>query len=115
MAANCGSIDLTKDRVGIRVTLTAFKPRGRQQAAGAGRGGVRGDIRHRDHFDFADIGLSPTEQSDLLTDKTIIPAKRAGKVMRGYLRQFDTLAMDEVTAAGLRGAVRTLSPQTSAR
>src|SRR5438477_144646 len=48
-----------------------------------------GDIRHRDQFDFADIVLSPAEQSELLTDKTIIPAKRAAKVMRGYLARFD--------------------------
>ena len=53
-----------------------------------------GDIRHKDQFDFAHIVLSPEEQSELLTDKTIIPAKRAAKVMRGYLAQFEKLAQD---------------------
>ncbi len=38
--------------------------------------------------------LSPEEQSELLTDKTIVPAKRAAKVMRGYLAQFEKLAQD---------------------
>jgi hypothetical protein len=53
-----------------------------------------GDIRHKDQFKFADIVLSPEEESELLTDKTIIPAKRAAKVMRGYLAQFEKLAQD---------------------
>src|SRR5262249_22707380 len=53
-----------------------------------------GDIRHRDQFDFADLALSPAEQSELITDKTIVPAKRAAKVMRGYLEQFDKLAKE---------------------
>jgi len=53
-----------------------------------------GDIRHRDQFDFAHIVLSPEEQSELLSDKTIVPAKRAAKVMRGYLAQFEKLAQD---------------------
>ncbi len=53
-----------------------------------------GGILHRDQFDFAHIVLSPEEQSELLTDKTIVPAKRAAKVMRGYLAQFDKLAKD---------------------
>ena len=53
-----------------------------------------GDIRHKDQFDFAHIVLSPEEESELLTDKTIIPAKRAAKVMRGYLAQFEKLAQD---------------------
>jgi hypothetical protein len=53
-----------------------------------------GDIRHKDQFDFAHIVLSPEEQSELLTDKTIIPAERAAKVMRGYLAQFDKLGQD---------------------
>ena len=57
-----------------------------------------GDIRHRDQFDFAHIVLSPEEQSELLTDKTIVPAKRAAKVMRGYLAQFDKLAKEGATA-----------------
>jgi hypothetical protein len=61
-----------------------------------------GDIRHRDQFDFAHIVLSPEEQSELLTDKTIVPAKRAGKVMRGYLAQFDKLAK-EGASDGLGG------------
>ena len=53
-----------------------------------------GDIRHRDQFDFAHIALSPAERSELLTDRTIVPAKRAAKVMRGYLAQFDKLAKE---------------------
>ena len=53
-----------------------------------------GDIRHKDQFDFAHIVLSPEEESELLTDKTIVPAKRAAKVMRGYLAQFEKLAQD---------------------
>jgi len=40
-----------------------------------------GSIQRRDQFKFADIMLSPQEQSELATDKTIIPAKRAAKVM----------------------------------
>ncbi len=66
-----------------------------------------GDIRHRDQFDFAHIVLSPEEQSELLTDKTIVPAKRAAKVMRGYLEQFEKLAKDNATA-GLGGPERAL-------
>lgn len=53
-----------------------------------------GDIRHRDEFDFAHIVLSPEEESELLTDKTIVPAKRAAKVMHGYLAQFEKLVQD---------------------
>ena len=53
-----------------------------------------GAIRHKDQFDFAHIVLSPEEQSELLTDKTIIPAKRAAKVMQGYLAQFEKPAQD---------------------
>jgi cold shock CspA family protein len=68
-----------------------------------------GDIRHRDQFDFAGIVLSPGEKSDLLTDKTIIPAKRAAKVMRGYLEQFAKLATDpKRRAEGLGGPERAL-------
>ncbi len=59
-----------------------------------------GDIRHRDQFDFAHIVLSPEEQSELLTDKTIVPAKRAAKVMRGYLAQFEKLANEGVEGLG---------------
>ncbi|MGO9172519.1 MAG: TIR domain-containing protein [Rhodomicrobium sp.] len=66
-----------------------------------------GDIRHRDQFDFAHIVLSPAEQSELLTDKTIVPAKRAAKVMRGYLKQFEKLAKDNATA-GLGGPERAI-------
>ena len=51
-----------------------------------------GDIRHKDQFDFADIVQSPEEIE--LADKSIIPAKRAAKVMRGYLAQFEKLAQD---------------------
>ena len=61
-----------------------------------------GDIRHRDQFDFTHIVLSPEEESNLLTDKTIVPAKRAAKVMRGYLEQFEKLAK-EGAADGLGG------------
>lgn len=66
-----------------------------------------GNIRDRDQFNFADIVLSPAELSELLTDKTIIPAKRAAKVMRGYLAQFDKLAHGDVTV-GLGGPERAL-------
>ncbi len=66
-----------------------------------------GDIRHRDQFDFAHIVLSPEEESELLTDKTIVPAKRAAKVMRGYLEQFEKLAKDNATA-GLGGPERAI-------
>jgi hypothetical protein len=51
-----------------------------------------GDIRHKDQFDFADIVESPEEIE--LADKTIIPAKRAARVMRSYLAQFEKLAQD---------------------
>ena len=51
-----------------------------------------GDIRHKDQFNFAGIVESPEEIE--LADKTIIPAKRAAKVMQGYLAQFDKLAQD---------------------
>src|SRR5262245_61902079 len=68
-----------------------------------------GDILHRDQFNFADIVLSPEEKSELLTDKTIVPAKRAAKVMRGYLEQFDKLATDpKRRAEGLGGPERAL-------
>ena len=66
-----------------------------------------GNIQHRDQFDFTDVMLSPEEQSELLTDKTIIPAKRAAKVMRGYLEQFDKLA-GEGASKGLGGPERAL-------
>ena len=59
-----------------------------------------GDIRHRDQFDFVHIVLSPEENE--LADKTIVPAKRAAKVMRGYLAQFEKLA-NEGAAEGLGG------------
>ena len=66
-----------------------------------------GDIRHRDQFDFADIVLTKAEQEALATDKTIIPAKRADKVMRGYLEQFEKLAKEGATE-GLGGPERAL-------
>jgi hypothetical protein len=66
-----------------------------------------GDIRHRDQFDFKNIVLTKAEQSELATDKTIVPAKRAAKVMRGYLQQFEKLAKDNATA-GLGGPERVL-------
>ena len=68
-----------------------------------------GDIRRREQFDFKKIVLSPAEQSELLTDRTIIPAKRAAKVMRGYLEQFEKLAKDpKCQAEGLGGPERAL-------
>lgn len=66
-----------------------------------------GDIRHRDQFDFANIVLTQAEEEELATDKTIKPAKRAAKVMRGYLELFDKLSADGA-AAGLGGAERAL-------
>jgi AAA ATPase domain len=66
-----------------------------------------GDIRHKDQFNFAEIVLSPGENE--LADKTIIPAKRAAKVMRAYLEQFEKLANDPKTQAeGLGGPERDL-------
>ena len=65
-----------------------------------------GNIQHRNQFDFTDILLSPEEQSELLTHKTIIPAKRAAKVIRWYLEQFDKLAGDD--GAGPGGPERAL-------
>ena len=62
-----------------------------------------GDIKRRDRFRFGDIILSPEEQ--LSVDATLIPAKRAAKVMAGYLDQFDKLAK---SAAGLGGPERAL-------
>lgn len=68
-----------------------------------------GDIRHRDQFDFKNIVLTNAEQSELATDKTIIPAKRAAKVIRGYLQQFEKLATDpKRPAQGLGGPERAL-------
>lgn len=69
-----------------------------------------GDILHRDEFNFADIVLTAAEQAELATDKTIIPAKRAAKVMRGYLEQFDKLANDGAKegAVGLGGPERAI-------
>ena len=61
-----------------------------------------GDIRHRDQFDFAHIVLTQAEENELATDKTIVPAKRAAKVMRGYLAQFEKLAK-EGASDGLGG------------
>jgi hypothetical protein len=61
-----------------------------------------GAIRHRHAFKFADIVLSPEEQSELVTDKTIIPAKRAAKVIRGYIEQFENLSRNDASA-GLGG------------
>lgn len=66
-----------------------------------------GDIRHRDQFDFANIVLTKAEEEALATDKTIVPAKRAEKVMRGYLEQFDKLASDGASA-GRGGPERVL-------
>ena len=49
-----------------------------------------GDIRKQDLFDFH-IRLTPEEEARAQMDETLIPAKRAQKVMRGYLEQFDRL------------------------
>lgn len=64
-----------------------------------------GDVRHRDQFNFADLVLTQAEQEELATDKTIVPAKRAAKVVRGYLEQFEKLAKDGA-ASGLGGPER---------
>ena len=74
-----------------------------------------GDIRHRDQFDFAHIVLSPEEQSELLTDKTIVPAKRAAKVMRGYLAQFDKLAKDRRIGRARRAGAGAAEPARPVR
>ncbi|MBV1694500.1 MAG: TIR domain-containing protein [Hyphomicrobiales bacterium] len=66
-----------------------------------------GDIRHRDQFDFAKLQLTAAEQEEAATDKTIVPAKRAAKVMRGYLEQFEKLSKDGASA-GLGGPERAL-------
>ena len=47
-----------------------------------------GDIRKQDLFDFH-IRLTPEEEARAEFDETLIPAKRAQKVMRGYLEQFE--------------------------
>ena len=47
-----------------------------------------GDIRKQDLFDFH-IRLTPEEEARAQMDETLIPAKRAQKVMRGYLEQFE--------------------------
>ena len=54
--------------------------------------------------------LSPEEESELLTDRTIVPAKRAAKVMRGYLAQFEKLGQD----GGAERAIRTCSACSTA-
>ena len=74
-----------------------------------------GDIRHRDQFDFAHIVLSPEEQSELLTDKTIVPAKRAAKVMRGYLAQFEKLAKEGATDGARRPGAGAAEPARPVR
>ncbi|MFM1814666.1 MAG: hypothetical protein RLZ98_1361 [Pseudomonadota bacterium] len=66
-----------------------------------------GDVRHRDQFNFADLALTEAEEEERATDKTIVPAKRAAKVMRGYLEQFEKLGKDEATR-GLGGPERTI-------
>ena len=62
-----------------------------------------GDIRKQDLFDF-DVRLTPEEKERALTDGTLIPAKRAQKVMRGYLEHFDRLK----ETSGRSGPERTL-------
>ena len=57
-----------------------------------------GDIRKQDLFDFR-IRLTPEEAARAEFDPTLIPAKRAQKVMRGYLEQFDRLE-DEAGSGG---------------
>ena len=56
-----------------------------------------GDVRKRDLFDFR-IRLTDEERALADLDPTLIPAKRAQKVMRGYLEQFDRL--DETKGGG---------------
>lgn len=56
-----------------------------------------GDIRHRDQFDFSDIVLTHAEEQELASDETVKYAKRAEKIMRGYLEQFDRLGKDEAS------------------
>jgi hypothetical protein len=62
-----------------------------------------GDIHQRDHFNFGEVILSPEEEEN--ADKTIRYAKRAEKVMAGYLEQFDKLAEG---SKGLGGPERAL-------
>ena len=62
-----------------------------------------GDIRKQDLFDFH-IRLTPEEEARAEFDETLIPAKRAQKVMRGYLEQFDRLE----DSAGSGGPERAL-------
>lgn len=50
-----------------------------------------GDIKQRDRFELGKIALTPEEQSADV-DKTLLPAKRAEKVMRGYLEQLERLS-----------------------
>jgi len=62
-----------------------------------------GDIKQRDRFKFGEI-IDTAEELDN-ADKTVIAAKRAEKVMAGYLERFDELSRQ---AAGLGGAERVL-------
>jgi len=63
-----------------------------------------GDVKLRNRFKFGNIILTPEEQRS--TDKTLIPAKRAAKVMAGYLEQFGKLA--KANRAGQGGPERAL-------
>ncbi len=64
-----------------------------------------GDIHQKDRFNFGDVILSPEEEEN--ADRTVRYAKRAEKVMAGYLEQFDKLAQGK-GSAGLGGPERAL-------
>jgi hypothetical protein len=64
-----------------------------------------GDIHQKDRFKFGDVILTPEEEEN--ADKTVRYAKRAEKVMAGYLEQFDKLAEGK-GSAGLGGPERAL-------
>ena len=49
------------------------------------------DIRQHSQLNFGDIIMTDEETELAAIDKTIIPAKRAQKVMQGYLKRFEDL------------------------
>jgi tetratricopeptide (TPR) repeat protein len=57
-----------------------------------------GNIRHRERFKFGDVILTPKEEDS--ADKTIRYAKRAEKVIAGYLEQFNELAKGSADLGG---------------
>ena len=120
------ALDQLSDRAGADL-LVELGVRGRQRELEAAVRGVQGHalsgrcsapISPRCAAATSATAISSTlptsccrrqEQSELLTDKTIIPAKRAAKVMRGYLDQFEKLASDpKRQAEGLGGPERAL-------